>query len=64
MSKSFKISKTVWFGALWIVVGAAGLFGFADFLPGENVVQIGEIVNGVLIIILRFLTNQGVHIKQ
>ena len=64
MSKDFYRSKTFWFGALSVLVGVAGLFGFADFVPGDETVQIMEVINGIVVIALRFLTNQGIHLKQ
>ena len=62
MDKEFYKSKTFWFGALWVVLGVAGLFGYADFEPSSDLEQIMEIVNGVLVILLRFLTNKGIKI--
>ena len=64
MTKDFYRSKTFWFGALSVVIGVAGLFGYADFVPGDETVQIMEVVNGIVVIVLRFLTNQGVHLKS
>ena len=64
MTKDFYRSKTFWFGALSVLVGVAGLFGFADFVPGDETVQIMEVINGIVVIALRFLTNQGIHLKQ
>ena len=64
MTKKFYRSKTFWFGALSVVIGVAGLFGFADFVPGDETVQIMEVINGIVVIALRFLTNQGSHLKQ
>ena len=60
MSKKFYESKTFAFGAISVLVGVAGLFGFADFIPGEETVQIMEVVNGIVVILLRFKTNQAI----
>ncbi len=62
-SKPFYLSKTFLFGALSVVVGVAGLFGYADFIPGDDAVQILEVVNGIIIIVLRFLTNQPISVR-
>lgn len=64
MPKEFYKSKTFWFGALSVVVGVAGLFGFADFVPGDETVQIMEVVNGIVIIVLRFITDQGITLRN
>ncbi len=64
MNKKFFESKTFWFGALSVLVGVAGLFGFAEFVPGDETVQIMEVVNGIVIIVLRFLTNQGITLRS
>ena len=61
--KDFWKSKTFWFGVLWVIVGVAGLFGYADYVPDSDVEQIAEIVNGIIIIVLRFLTSQGVALR-
>ena len=64
MSKEFYRSKTFWFGVLSVLVGVAGLFGFADFVPGDETVQILEVINGIVVIVLRFLTNQGITLRN
>ena len=64
MSKDFYRSKTFWFGALSVLVGVAGLFGFADFVPGDETVQIMEVINGIVIILLRFVTSGAIHLRQ
>lgn len=64
MSKEFYRSKTFWFGVLSVVVGVAGLFGYADFVPGDETVQILEVINGIVVIVLRFLTNQGITLRN
>ena len=60
MTKKFYASKTFWFGALWILVGAASVAGYADFVPSDDVTQIASIVNGVVIILLRYVTDTKV----
>ena len=61
--KEFYKSKTFRFGMLWVLVGIAGLFGYADYVPDSDVEQIAEIVNGIIIVVLRFLTSQKVALK-
>ena len=60
--KKFYASKTFWFGALYVLVAAAGLFGFAEFQPSADLVQIVGLLTGVGIIVLRFLSNKGVSL--
>jgi hypothetical protein len=57
-------SKTFWFGVLWLVVGVANFFGFADFQPGDNINEVLEVVNGLLIIGLRFKTDKPLFIRK
>lgn len=54
--KDFYKSKTFYFGLLWILIGAAGLFGYGDFTPGSDVLEWAEIVNGLIVIGLRLVT--------
>ena len=58
--KKFWQSKTFYFGLLWVLVGVAGSFGYADFVPNEDWDQVGAIVNGLITILLRFLTSKGI----
>ena len=58
--KSFWKSKTFYFGLLSIVVGVAGLFGYGDFVPDSNIIEYGEILNGLIVIALRFLTKEPI----
>lgn len=59
-NKKFWQSKTFYFALLSLVVGAAGVFGFAEYQPSGDMVEIGALVNGVLILVLRVLTNKGI----
>ncbi len=61
--KEFWKSKTFYFGALWVLIGVAGLFGYGDYVPDTDVEQIAEIVNGIIIIVLRFLSTQKVVLR-
>ena len=56
MDKDFWKSKPFYFGLLSILVGVAGLFGFGDFVPGSDVIEWAEIINGLIVIFLRVIT--------
>lgn len=60
--KSLFKSKTFYYGLLWLLLGVANLFGFADFQPDEKLNDIAEILNGILIIIFRIMTNGPVKV--
>ena len=58
--KKFYQSKTFYFGLISLLVGVAGLFGFADFQPDADWDQIAVILNGLVVILLRFLSDKGI----
>jgi len=58
--KNWYVSKTIIFGILFILVGIAGLFGFGDFTPNSAWLEAGEIINGIIVIGLRFYTNKKI----
>ena len=60
-NKKFYLSKTFWFSVLTVLVSAAGVFGFADFAPGADTLAIAGVVVGVVNLILRFISNQGLE---
>lgn len=64
LPKWFPKSKTFWFGAIWLFVGAMNIvlnqFGYDAFQPSDDLVSIAAVVNGAIIIILRFVTKQPV----
>jgi len=62
MAKSFWKSKTFWFGALYIITGIAGLFGYADYVPDATVDQLALIVTGIVTVLLRFVTKEPVSL--
>jgi hypothetical protein len=62
--KEFWKSKTFWFALLYGAVAVAGLFGFADYSPGNDVVEIVNIVTAVVMIILRFLSSKGITFRK
>ena len=63
MTKSAIKSKTIIFGILTVAVGVAGLFGFADYQPSTNVDNYGEILYGIIVVFLRFRTNNAVSLR-
>jgi hypothetical protein len=68
-TKEFYLSKTFWFNVLALVLAVAGVFGFAEFVPSEDV-QSGISAVSVLVaaavpvanIILRFLTDTKIRV--
>ena len=58
MPKEWYKSKVFWFNVISLVVMVAGAFGFAEFQPDEQWVQIGGVLISVINLILRFLTQQ------
>jgi hypothetical protein len=61
--KSIFKSKTFWFGALYVVIGVAGLFGFAQFQPDPKLVDGLAALTGVIVVILRLVTKQPVSLS-
>jgi hypothetical protein len=61
--KKFYLSRTVWIGVLQIVSAilmlVADFIGRGDFSPVAYVV----LVNGIVMIALRFLTNESITFK-
>ena len=60
MVKEWYKSKTIWFGALYVLISLAGVFGFVQFSPSADLVEIVGGVTGVLVIVLRLLTKEPV----
>jgi drug/metabolite transporter (DMT)-like permease len=68
--KQFYLSKTFWFNVLVLVLGVAGVFGFSEFVPSDDVSQqVGQVsalvaaAVPVVNILLRFLTDTKLTIK-
>ena len=61
--KAFYESKTFWFNVLALIVAVAGVFGFANWQPDQNMVEIIGVVVAAVNIVLRFLTKQAVGFK-
>jgi hypothetical protein len=60
MTKSPFKSKTFWFAILFGLVQIAGLVGFADYQPTEDVVQIIGVLTAMVMLALRFVTNKAI----
>jgi len=59
--KKFYQSKTFWFNLLTGLVVIAGYFGFGDFQPSQNVVEIIAVIGSAVNLVLRlFFTNEGI----
>jgi hypothetical protein len=62
-SKPFYESKVFWFNLLFGLTALAGVFGFADFQPSEDVVEIVAVLVAAVNIALRLITKQPVTLK-
>ena len=60
--KKWYQSKTLWFSILFALVNVAGVFGYAEFIPGEDVVQYVNIGISVIVALLRVFTDKGVEL--
>ena len=60
--KKFYQSKTVWFAVLFALVSLAGLFGYADFTPSNDVAEIVNVAVAAIVLVLRLFTNKGVEL--
>ena len=60
--KKFYQSKTLIFTVLFALLQLAGLFGYADFTPGSDVVEYINLGAAVIMAILRAVTSEGVEL--
>ena len=58
--KPFYESKTFWFNLLFLAASIAAYFGFGDFKPSNDTVELAGVLVAVLNIVLRFLTSKPV----
>lgn len=61
-SKNILTSKTFWFNILAGLVAIASQFDFGSFEPDAGVITIALGVVALVNLVLRYLTDQGVHI--
>ena len=60
--KKWYQSRTLWFSILFALVNVAGIFGFAEFVPGDEIVQYVNIGVSVIVALLRVFTNQALEL--
>ena len=60
--KKWYQSKTLWFSVLFAIVNIAGIFGYAEFVPGDEVAQYVSVGVSVIVALLRVFTKEGVEI--
>jgi len=60
--KKWYQSKTLWFSVLFAIVNIAGIFGFADFVPGDDVAQYVNVGVSVIVALLRVFTSEAVKL--
>ena len=54
--KPFYQSKVFWFNLLFLASAVAAYFGFGEFNPSGNTVELASVVVAIINIALRFLT--------
>ena len=62
MDKKPLASKTIIFALIFGVVHIAGLLGFADYTPGQDVTEIVNVVAAAVVLVLRLVTNKGISL--
>jgi hypothetical protein len=62
MGKDFWKSKTLWFNALALIVIVVEAFGYADFVPDENIAEYAAAVITIANVILRFVTREPIKL--
>lgn len=58
--KKFYKSKTFWFAILFGVFSVAGLFGYDEYIPSEDIKEIVNISVAVIMLVLRFVTSKKI----
>jgi len=61
--KPWYLSKTFWFNVLYLVLGVATYFGWLDFKPDTNTIELASVVVAVINIILRYVTTVPITLK-
>lgn len=59
-TKPFYQSKVFWFNALYLLTAVAAYFGFKEFTPDQNTVELAAVVVSVINIILRFTVSKTI----
>ena len=62
MDKKPLASKTIIFALIFGVVHIAGLLGYADYTPGQDVTEIVNVVAAAVVLVLRLVTNKGISL--
>lgn len=62
--KAFYESKTFWFNVLFGVIAIAGIFGFAEFQPSADTLEIVGVIVAAVNIVLRFVTKEPVSLRK
>ena len=62
MDKKPLASKTIIFALIFGVVHIAGLLGYADYTPGQDVTEIVNVVAAATVLVLRLVTNKGISL--
>ena len=60
--KPFYQSKTFWFNVLFLISAVAAYFGFGDFSPSGDTVELASVVVAVINIALRFVTDKSLTV--
>ena len=60
--KKWYASKTLWFSILFALVNLAGVFGYAEFVPGDDISQYVSIGVSVIVALLRVFTSEKVEL--
>ena len=61
--KPFWESKTFWFNLLALVVAVASAFGYREFQPDPEVLQLAVGIIALINLLLRFVTKQPIRMR-
>ena len=59
--KEFWKSKTLWFNVLALIVLVAEAFGYADFVPNENIAEYAAAAVTIINVFLRLVTTERIR---
>ena len=60
MVKKWYQSKTIWFTVLFALVQIAGIFGYADFTPNSQALEVINLVVAGIFLVLRLVTDKKI----